>query len=234
MVGQYWIQGKSERTSTDAGTGNADVGRNVHFLTNLSLRIYWIDRYILFHNIEKVITFSFKLKIKFKKSICLKFLLHFIFQEVAETYDSIFSSLSGWPRFRNGWNRWNSTAFSWKFLWYFRCMNTEFKLFKNVWEDWVKGFWIKRFYWSRKIYKRWFISNGSYQSIDDELEVKWMIVYLQIALKLKPYEIAHKLNVSVDEVKDSIRIFHRWMKLRRRTNMLLLVKSIPPPGGDTF
>ena len=39
---------------------------------------------------------------------------------------------------------------------------------------------------------------------------------------MKPYEIAHKLDVSVDEVKDSIRIFRRWMILRRRTNIRFL------------
>ena len=42
-----------KRTSTVAGTSNADVGRNVHYLTNLSLRIelkvkqikiYWINK----------------------------------------------------------------------------------------------------------------------------------------------------------------------------------------------
>ena len=51
-----------------------------------------------------------------------------------------------------------------------------------------------------------------------------MIVILQIALKLKPYEITYKLDESVAEVKDSIRIFRRWMKLRRRTNMRFLGK----------
>ena len=39
MVGQYLIQKSLKRTSTAAGTGNADVGRNVHYLTNLSLII---------------------------------------------------------------------------------------------------------------------------------------------------------------------------------------------------
>ena len=62
------------------------------------------------------------------------------------------------------------------------------------------------------------------QPINEKLETKLMIVYLQIALKLKPHEIAHKLNVSIEEVKNFIRIFRRWMKLRRRANIRFLGK----------
>ena len=39
LVGQYLIQGKSERMNTETESGNAVFGRNVHYLTNLSIRI---------------------------------------------------------------------------------------------------------------------------------------------------------------------------------------------------
>ena len=103
-------------------------------------------------------------------------------------------------------------------------MHPKFKLCEAVREYWVGRIWFSGVYWTRIRSKHWFIVILPLQPIDEKLETKLMIVYLQIALKLKPHEIAHRLNVSIEEVKDSIRIFRWWMKLRRRVNIRFLGK----------
>ena len=85
-------------------------------------------------------------------------------------------------------------------------------------EYWVGRIWYSRVYWTRKRYKHWFIVILPLQLIDEKLKTKLMIVYLQIVLKLKP-QIVHRLNISIEEVKDSLRIFRRWKKFHRRTNI---------------